>query len=102
MNRPLLPTCVSEPPPAVPGFIVTCSRITLLDPIISLVGSPLYFKSCGGSPTQDHVSTLTLSPTVVWSATTTRRTTSTTCPSATAAPPTQSRPTRSPPPPRPA
>ena len=38
------------PPPLVPGFIVTFSRILFLLPMIKLVFSPLYFKSCGSLP----------------------------------------------------
>ena len=38
------------PPPNVPEFIVTYSLIVFLLPIISLVCSPLYFKSYGSLP----------------------------------------------------
>jgi hypothetical protein len=41
MNMPRSPTRVSPPPPTVPVFIVTCSRIEHFSPIVSRVGSPL-------------------------------------------------------------
>ena len=44
MNRPPSPTRVMPPPPAVPGCIVTCSRIWLLRPITSSVSSPRYLQ----------------------------------------------------------
>jgi hypothetical protein len=50
MNRLSSPTRVTPPPPAVPGFIVTCSRITLRAPITSSTRSPPYFRSCGTCP----------------------------------------------------
>ena len=41
---------VFDPPPAVPGLIVTYSRIKLLSPISRLFSSFLNFKSCGCVP----------------------------------------------------
>src|SRR5579872_4648201 len=49
-NTPRAPTIVSEPPPAVPGFIVTPSRIRQSGPMIRRTGSPRYLRSCGGWP----------------------------------------------------
>ena len=42
----------APPPPAVPGFMVTYSRMRLRAPITSRVSSPAYFRSCGASPMQ--------------------------------------------------
>ena len=39
-----------EPPPAVPGFIVTPSRMRQSSPITRRTGSPRYLRSCGGCP----------------------------------------------------
>src|SRR5476649_2439498 len=36
---------------AVPRFSVTHSRITVLSPMLTVLGSPLYFRSCGGAET---------------------------------------------------
>ena len=47
MNRQLSPTRVTMPPPSVPGFMVTCSRIWQFLPIDRVEGSPLYLRSCG-------------------------------------------------------
>ncbi len=44
------PTRVIPPPPSVPVFMVTPSRMRLRLPTISCVFSPAYFKSCGISP----------------------------------------------------
>ena len=41
---------VSPPPPAVPRWMVTNSRITFRSPIVTRVGSPPNFRSCGTSP----------------------------------------------------
>jgi hypothetical protein len=38
------------PPFLVPRLMVTLSRMLLLSPISTWVGSPPYFKSCGGMP----------------------------------------------------
>tara|TARA_Y100000591_G_scaffold305647_1_gene303402 strand:- start:324 stop:455 length:132 start_codon:yes stop_codon:yes gene_type:complete len=43
MNKQLLPTFVTPPPPLVPGLIVTYSLILLLSPISNFVFSPLNF-----------------------------------------------------------
>src|ERR1700722_11969510 len=50
MNRPSEPMLVSPRPLAVPRFMVQNSRNTLRSPIVSCVGSPLYFLSCGAPP----------------------------------------------------
>ena len=52
MNRLSSPTRVTPPPPAVPGFIVTCSRMRLRAPMTSSTGSPRYFRSCGRWPSE--------------------------------------------------
>ena len=44
------PTDVSAPPPAVPGFIVTLSRIKQSAPMVRTVRSPRYLRSCGSWP----------------------------------------------------
>src|SRR6185503_1162085 len=49
--RQPLPTLVVPPPPTVPREIVTHSRITLSSPSAAPVGSPLYLRSCGATPT---------------------------------------------------
>ncbi len=51
------PTLVNEPPPAVPGFIVTPSRMVQCDPISSRVTSPLNFRSCGSCPSEANGNT---------------------------------------------
>src|SRR5580698_1242338 len=50
MNRQSDPMLVSPRPEAVPRFMVQNSRNTLRSPIVSWVGSPLYFLSCGAEP----------------------------------------------------
>ena len=42
-----MPTVVTIPPPWVPGFMVTPSRIRQSAPTVSVEGSPLYLRSCG-------------------------------------------------------
>ena len=53
MNRQLLPTRVSMRPWGVPGFMVTCSRMTLSVPISRRDGSPRYLVSWGGWPIEE-------------------------------------------------
>src|SRR6056297_1735707 len=54
MNSPSSPTRVTPPPPSVPVFMVTCSRMRLRAPISSRVASPRYLRSCGISPMQEN------------------------------------------------
>ena len=49
-NRQRSPTAVRMAPPAVPGFIVTPSRMVQSAPIVSVEGSPAYFRSWGACP----------------------------------------------------
>ena len=65
MKRQSFPTIVTPPPPDVPVFIVTLSRIWLRFPITSLVNSPVNFKSWGISPTVAYGKTVVPSPTIV-------------------------------------
>ena len=50
MKSPSSPTRVTPPPPSVPVFMVTCSRIRLRLPITSRVFSPRNFRSWGMPP----------------------------------------------------
>ena len=50
MNKQLLPIVVFDPPPFVPGFIVTYSLIVLFSPINKIDFSLLNFRSCGWVP----------------------------------------------------
>ena len=47
INRQLFPIIVLDPPPSVPGFIVTYSLIVLFSPIDKVVFSFLNLRSCG-------------------------------------------------------
>ena len=61
----LLPIIVFEPPPEVPGFIVTYSRIKLFFPISRKVFSPLNFRSWGCVPILANGNIFVLDPTDV-------------------------------------
>ena len=50
INRDQSPIIVSKLSPSVPKFAVQCSLKILLLPIINLLFSPRYFKSCGTDP----------------------------------------------------
>jgi hypothetical protein len=50
MNRQLSPTEVIIPPPWVPGFMVTYSRMTLLRPMVSFRGFAFVFHILGRMP----------------------------------------------------
>src|SRR3954447_3178219 len=89
MNRPLSPIRVTSPPPAVPGFIVTCSRIVLLRPITSEDFSPAYLRSCGSKPIEANGKMRVRSPIVVSPSTTTWAISLTPASSTTSAPTTQ-------------
>src|SRR5439155_3403714 len=89
MNRPLSPIRVARPPPAVPGFIVTCSRIVLLRPITSEDFSPAYLRSCGSRPIEANGKMRVRSPIVVSPSTTTWAISLTPAPSTTPSPTTQ-------------
>ena len=54
MMRQPEPTRVVPPPPAVPREMVTYSRIWLSSPSVRPVGSPAYFRSCGGTPSAQN------------------------------------------------
>ena len=92
INNPSSPTRVCAPPPAVPVFIVTCSRIRLRLPIRKRVFSPQNFKSCGISPMTENGNTMVSSPICVSPVTTTWDFNSTAAPSTTSAPMTQNGP----------
>ena len=51
ISRQSAPTRVTPEPVTVPRWMVQCSRIWVRGPISQRVGSPLYFRSCGASPT---------------------------------------------------
>src|SRR6056297_3213290 len=71
MNSPSSPTRVTPPPPSVPVFMVTCSRMRLCAPITSRVASPRYLRSCGISPMHENGKTTVPSPISVAPLTTT-------------------------------
>ncbi len=89
MKRPWLPTSVTMPPPSVPVFMVTCSRMMLSLPMRSSEGSPLYFRSCGGWPMEENGKIRVRAPTVVRPSITTWLCSSTPSPSDTSGPTTQ-------------
>src|ERR1700739_4429744 len=62
--RQLLPTRVLPPPPAVPREMVTDSRMVLSSPRVAPVGSPLYLRSWGATPTQAKEKKRLRAPTV--------------------------------------
>src|SRR5271167_2968893 len=64
MMRQWLPTRVTPPPPTVPREMVTHSRITVSSPISARVGSFLYLRSCGATPTLAKGNILPRAPTV--------------------------------------
>src|SRR5277367_3746002 len=84
--RQLLPTRVVPPPPDVPREIVTHSRMTLSSPSTAPVGSPLYFRSCGATPTQVKEKNLFRAPTFNFPSSTTCETSSQFSPSSTSGP----------------
>ena len=65
-------------PVIVPRWIVQNSRKVLRLPIVRVVGSPLYLRSCGGPPSAARAETRLSSPSVVgpsitaWAPTTVR------------------------------
>ena len=61
----MLPIIVFDPPPAVPGLIVTYSRIKLFFPISKIVFSPLNFRSWGCVPMLANGNIFVLDPTDV-------------------------------------
>src|SRR5262245_40288991 len=65
------PTTVCMLPPAVPGFMVTPSRIRQSLPTVSEEGSPLYFRSCGIWPMEANGNSRVPAPMLVRPATTT-------------------------------
>src|SRR5271169_5632567 len=71
MNRQSSPMRVTIPPPVVPGFIVTYSRIVLRQPTIKDDSSPQYLRSCGSSPIEAKGKIRVPSPIVVCPSTTT-------------------------------
>ena len=60
------PIIVFDPPPAVPGLIVTYSRIKLFFPISRMVFSPLNFRSWGWVPILANGNIFVLEPTNVF------------------------------------
>src|SRR5690348_16234469 len=84
--RQRLPTFVVPPPPTVPREIVTHSRITLSSPSTALVGSPLYLRSCGATPTHAKEKNRFRAPTVRCPSRTTCDTNSHPSPSTTSGP----------------
>jgi hypothetical protein len=65
MKRQSEPMTVLLPPPAVPGLIVTYSRIWFRSPMISTLSSPAYFKSWGMLPITAPVKSWQSEPIVV-------------------------------------
>src|ERR1700728_472913 len=88
------PTRVTPPPFTVPREMVTYSRMELLSPTSIPVGSPAYFKSCGGIPRHANESILLPHPNLLWPSSTTWLTSSQSSPSATFGPIVQYGPTR--------
>ena len=93
MNRPSSPTLVTPPPPSVPAFMVTFSRMRLRLPTTRRVFSPRNFKSCGMSPMLENGKITVSSPISVSPVTTTWLFRSTSAPSVTSAPIRQNGPT---------
>src|SRR6188472_2701998 len=96
MKRLSSPTSVRLPPPSVPGFIVTCSRIWLRAPMASALSSPRYFRSCGIWPSEAKGKTVVASPIEVRPATATWLCSVTRGPSTTRGPITHQGPMRQP------
>jgi len=61
-----LPIEVTPPSCTVPRFKVQHSRMVLLSPMTSWVGSPLYFLSCGISPIELNWKKRLPLPMLVW------------------------------------
>src|SRR5581483_1287027 len=59
------PMTVAMPPPSVPGFMVTPSRMMQSLPTASVDGSPLYLRSCGWWPMEANGKTRVRAPMVV-------------------------------------
>ncbi len=57
---------VMPPPPAVPREMVTYSRMVLLSPMVTRVGSPAYLRSWGAMPMQAKEKMRLLRPMVRW------------------------------------
>src|SRR5207302_2941924 len=89
MNRPWSPTRVTMPPPSVPGFIVTYSRIVLWRPMLNEESSPRYLRSCGSKPIEANGKMRVPSPIIVRPSTTTCDISRTPAPSSTCPPRTQ-------------
>ena len=66
-----LPKRVSPMPVTVPVLNVVNSRMVLLSPMMSLVGSPAYFLSCGCAPNEANWKILLFLPMLVWPSMTT-------------------------------
>ena len=77
VNKQLLPIIVFDLSPAVPGLIVTYSRIKLFSPIVKLFFSSLNFKSCGCVPILANGNILVLFPMFVFPSICTLETSST-------------------------
>ena len=90
------PTIVSPVALAVPGFIVTPSRIKQSSPIVRRTGSPRYFRSCGSWPIAANGKTRVRAPMVVKPAMLTCEISSTPSPSAAPDPTWQNGPIRTP------
>src|SRR5687767_701601 len=71
MTRQSSPTEVSIPPPSVPRWTVTNSRMRQRRPTRVSAGSPRYFKSCGARPSEANGKTCVSSPISVRPSTTT-------------------------------
>ena len=81
------------PPPVVPREMVTYSRMVLLSPISTLVGSPAYLRSCGAMPMQVKEKMRLLRPMVRWPSRTTWEMSSQSSPRTTLGPMVQKGPT---------
>ena len=71
ISRQSAPTTVTPLPVTVPRWMLQCSRTWVRGPISQRVGSPRYFRSCGGSPTVQNGCSTASAPIRVWPATTT-------------------------------
>src|SRR5215212_7887554 len=96
MMRQSSPVRVRRPPPSVPRWTVTNSRMRLRRPMRVSAGSPRYFKSCGSSPIDAKGKTCVSSPTSVRPSTTTWDSRRTRAPRRTSSPTVQNGPTCAP------
>src|SRR5690242_9467245 len=92
MRKFLLPIEVTPPPCSVARLTVTYSRNTLSSPTVTLVGSPLYPRCCGGPPIETNGCSSQRSPISVHPSTVTCDSSLVPLPTLTCSPTTQNRP----------